>query len=39
MLHSSDITLFSKALSADIGLLKNALGDAAPEAAGEEVIV
>ncbi len=39
MLHSGDISLFSKALSDDLGLLKSALGDADPETGGEEVIV
>lgn len=39
MLHSGDISLFSKALSADIALLKDAVGDAPHAAGGEEVIV
>jgi 4-hydroxy-2-oxoheptanedioate aldolase len=39
LLHSGDISLFSRALSADLGTLRNALGDATGEARGEEIIV
>ncbi|MFO7974027.1 MAG: aldolase/citrate lyase family protein [Candidatus Hydrogenedentota bacterium] len=39
MLHSGDISLFSKALGADIGVLKDAMGDVAGTTGGEELIV
>ena len=39
MLHSSDITLFGKALDADIAMLKDKLGDKRGAVGGEEVII